>query len=402
MNLDSARGLIVSGELLSEERFNEFQRQWLERGRTADDGDEFVRWLVEQRELTDFQADAVRAGIAGPYLLGPYRVTARITAGRLGDVYHAEHVEFQQPVSLKVFPPTLNQDSERLARLGREARVSLQVDHPHVIRTYQVGKAGTVPFIALEALNGETLQRRLKRDGRLTVVQACQLIQQAALGLAYLHSQEIIHRDICPANLWVTDQGVLKVMEFGAARDAMSFVDSIDEQDGEELTINSASGGLLGTYDYMSAEQAEDTHSAGVGCDLYSLGCTFYHCLTGQVPFPDKNPIRQMLRHSKEQPRPLSDFVPEIPQLVQDVMTHLLAKDPDERYDSGENVASDLEEIIPLAALPPTPPAAPEFLGWLQSVDGESIVAAEETPPDPEMQTFFTFLSEYRDEDEEE
>lgn len=401
MNLDAARGLIVSGELLSEERCRDFQRQWLDMGRTADQGDDFVQWLAEQRQLSDFQAQAVRAGIAGPYLLGPYRVTGRITAGRLGDVYHAEHVEFHQPVSLKVFPATLAQDPERLARLGREARVSLQVDHPHVVKTYQVGKAGPVTFIALEALSGETLEQRLKREGRLSVVEACRLIQQAARGLGSMHSQEIVHRDICPANLWVTDEGVVKVMEFSAARDAMSFVDSLDGEEGVELTINSASGNLLGTYDYMCAEQAENPHSADAASDLYSLGCVFYHCLTGQVPFPDKNPVRQMLRHAKEEPRPLADFIPDVPQLVQDIMNYLLAKNPDERYDSGEEVAADLGAIIPLAALPPTPVAAPEFLGWLQTVDNEAS-ATTETPPDPEMQTFFTFLSEYRDEDEEE
>lgn len=403
MNLDAVRGLVVSGELLSEEHFHELQEQWLAGERTTEEGDAFLQSLVEQGELTDFQAQAVRAGVPGPYLFGPYRVTARITAGRLGNVYRAEQVEFQQPVSLKIFPPKLNQDRERLARLGREARVSLQLDNPYVVKTYQVGRVGTVPFIALEALSGETLERRLKRDGRILLVEACQLIQQAALGLAYIHSQEIVHRDICPANLWITDQGVVKVMEFGAARDAMSFLDSLDgEGDGDdavELTMNTADDDALGTYDYMSVEQAQDPHSANVKSDLYSLGCTFYHCLTGQVPFPDKNPVRQMLRRASEQPRPLEDFLPGLPPLVQEVMTHLLAINPDERYESAEQLAADLSEIIPLAALPELPPPTPEFLNWLESSDEKAVGVLEEVPKEPELATFFTWLSEHPEED---
>ena len=388
MNLDQARELIVSGQLLSPARFDEFQQGWLEGNRQSEEGAEFVRWLVDERELTDFQAQAVLAGIPGPYLLGPYRVTARITAGRLGDVYHAEHIEFQQPVSLKVFPASLNQDPELTARLGREARVSLQVDSPYVVKTYQVGRVGAIPFIALESLQGETLEQRLERDGRIPHVEACQLIQQAAHGLAYVHSQEIMHRDICPANLWVSDQGVVKIMDFGAARDALSFVDSLDDSDGNDLTVDLSVGNVLGHYSYMSAEQAEDPHTANVSSDLYSLGCTFFHCLTGQVPFPDKNPVRQMLRHANEPPRPLTDFVPEMPQVVQEVVSYLLAKRPEDRYGSADEVSAALAAIIPLAALPTVATVAPDFLQWVQTADDGlfGVVVAE--PEEPELQNF--------------
>lgn len=394
MNLDQVRELIVSGQLLSPARFAEFQQGWIEGDRSADDGADFIRWLVDERELTDFQAHALLAGIPGPYLLGPYRVTARITAGRLGDVYHAEHVEFQQAVSLKVFPASLNQDPELTARLGREARVSLQVDSPFVVKTYQIGRVGTIPFITLESLRGGTLDQRLTREGRIPHVEACQLIQQAALGLAYVHSQDIIHRDICPANLWISDQGVVKIMEFGAARDALSFVDSLGDDGEDDLTINQSDNSVLGDYAYMSAQQAEDPHAANVASDLYSLGCTFYHCLTGQVPFPDKNPVRQMLRHANEQPRPLTDFDPEIPQVVQDAASYLLAKRPEDRYGSADEVASALAAIIPLAALPTAATIAPDFLEWVQSVGDGAFGVVVEQPEEPELQQFVSWLSE--------
>lgn len=397
MNLDQARDLILSGQLLSSARFDEFRDGWLEGHRSAEEGDDFIRWLVDERELTDFQAKALLAGVAGPYVLGPYRVTARLTAGRLGDVYNAEHVEFQQPVSLKLFPASLNQDPELTMRLGREARVSLQVDSPYVVKTYQVGRIGAIPFIALESLRGETLQQRLDREGRIPFVEACQLIQQAARGLAYIHSQDIVHRDICPANLWLSDQGIVKIMEFGAARDALSFVDSLGGDD-DDLTVNSSGDDVLGHYAYMSAQQAEDPHSANVASDLYSLGCTFYHCLTGQVPFPDRNPVRQMLRHANEALRPLTDFDPEIPQVVQDVVSYLLAKQPDERYGSADELAEALAVIIPLSALPAATTVAPDFLEWVQTVDDGNFGVMVEEPADPEWRQFVDWLSEHEEE----
>ena len=393
MNLDQIRDFVINGELMTVSRFDEFQQGWLEANRSADDGDDFIRWLAAEHELTDFHAQAVLAGIAGPYLFGPYRVQSRISAGRLGDVYRAEHVEFQQPVALKIFPSSLLQDDERAARLGREARVSLQVDHPHVVKTYQVGRIGTVPFIALESLQGETLQQRLERHQRLPYLDACQLIQQAALGLAYVHSQEIIHRDICPANLWVSAQGTVKIMEFGAARDAMSFVDSLTGEE-DDLTINQGSNEILGRYDYMSAEQAADPHAATVASDLYSLGCTFYHCLAGQPPFLDKNPVRQMLRHANEAPRPLTDFDPEIPPVVQDVVSYLLAKRPEERYESAQAAAAALAAIIPLAALSAQAPVAAGFLEWVQSADDSLFGAVLKEPEEPELQQFVSWLSD--------
>ncbi|MBC7822022.1 MAG: serine/threonine protein kinase [Planctomycetaceae bacterium] len=369
MDLQHTERLIVEGQLLTKEHFDEHRQRWLSAGGAVDDGDGFVKRLVAEHVLSEFQGVALRAGIPGPYMLGPYKVTEHLTAGRMGDVFRAEHIEFGQPVSLKMFPPALSQDPERLARLGREARVGLGVDHLHVVKTYQVGKVGDVPFIALEELNGETLEQRLQRQGRLSYAESCQLIQQAAEGLGYLHSIDVVHRDICPANLWITTHDSVKIMEFGAALDALGYLDSLDDkaEDGG-LTLNSDD--LLGHYAYMSAEQAKDPHSADSASDLYSLGCTLYHCLTGQVPFPENNPMRQMLRHATDTPKRLDEFDTTIPDEVQAIVSKLLAKSPRERFDSAEDVAAALAQIVPPAPEPELDPINTEFLQWLATGDG--------------------------------
>ncbi len=398
MNVEQVCAAAINAELLTSEQAAQQAQAWQAREGAAADGAGFVLWLVSEHQLTDFQAAALLSGIPGPYMLGPYRVSARLTAGRLGDVFRAEHAEFNQPVALKIFPATLSRNRERLARLGREARVGLQVDHLNVVKTFQVGKVGEIPFIAMEELSGETLEQRLERDGRLPYAEACELIQQAARGLAYLHSEDVVHRDICPANLWITTHGLVKILEFGAARDALSFLDSL-EGDEEELTINMGgqTGGVLGRYDYMSSQQAQDPHSANVASDLYSLGCTLYHCLTGQVPFPDRNPVRQMLRHANETPRVLFDFDQEIPESVQEIVSKLLAKLPSDRFDSAEEVAERLAEVVPPKTLPELDPVNAEFLEWLRTGQNDAPAGQlQDVGYEPEFQEFLDFVSESR------
>ena len=394
MNVEQIGKLAVEGRLLEAALVQERRQTWLTRGGAENDGSGFAEWLVEQHDLTDFQAGALQAGISGPYMLGPYRLSFRLTTGRLGELFHAEHAEFGQPVSLKIFPAAISRDEKRLARFGREARVGLAADHLHVVKTYQVGKVGQVPFIAMEELYGESLEQRLARNGRLPYAIACQLIQQAAQGLAYLHAEGIVHRDIRPANLWITAHGVVKIMEFGAARDALSFVDDMDG-DEDDPTVGLDGDNLarttVGYYDYMSAEQVENPQAANAASDLYSLGGTLYHCLTGQVPFPDKNPVRQMLRHARATPQPLFDFDQEIPEAVQDIVSTLLAKRPEDRYESADDLCQALANVVASKPIPELDPANREFLDWLQTRQSDDITEYE-----PEFQDFLEFVSDAR------
>ena len=157
--------------------------------------------------------------------------------------------------------------------------------------------------------------------------------------------------------------------------------------------MNSHQDNVLGTYAYMSAAQAENPQSADPSSDLYSLGCTFYHCLTGQVPFPEKNPVRQMLRHAGERPRPLSDFDPDFPLSLEEFVSYLLAKRPEDRYGSADETAEALEAIIPKSTAPVANAPAPAYLTWVQSVDGEQFSLDFEKPQDPEWVNFMDWLS---------
>jgi serine/threonine-protein kinase len=174
----------------------------------------------------------------------------------------------------------------------------------------------------------------------------------------------------------------------------------LDANDWGRLTLNalkpSGPPQVLGRYDYMPAEQARDPHFANVASDLYCLGCTLYHCLTGQVPFPNPDPVRQVLQHAEETPPALSNFVRGIPEALQQVVSKVLAKNPDDRYASAEEFATALAEIVPPAVLPELQPLSPDFLAWLQTSASKATPELPVVEYPPAFREFANYVSQVR------
>ncbi len=365
---------------------------------SAADGDQaLLDLLVEQQRLTDFQAQALAAGLTGPFMLGPYQVNEQIVAGRLGNVFRAVHVEFEQPVSLKLFSKALARQPEQFARMQREVRVSAQVDHPHILRAVQIGRVGDAYFLAFEPLKGETLEARLARAGRLPYAEACRLVRQAALGLESLHEAEIIHRDLRPANLWINPQEQLKLMEFGTARDELAFLDRLD---GDQSLTRQES--VLGDFHYTAPEAAANARTASTHSDIYSLGCTLYHVLAGQPPFENKNPLRVVQLHATEVPRALDLIVPGIPRPLADLVARMLAKSPDERprLDAVESALRPFEEDSSLVSRSAEQVWNPEYLAWVREMNlidpAESAETAADAGPSDDLLEFLDWLKEQK------
>lgn len=381
------------------EAFEAALSDWLATSHSLSDGDGLIRLLVKQQLLTEFQASGLRAGVPGPYRLGPYEVFDRVAAGRLGMVFRARHPEFDQAVALKIYPFDVCSDREQAARLTRELRIAVQADHPHVIRTFQVGRVGEAVFAAIEDLRGETLATRLKREAgtatpSLPLGEACRLIREAALGMSYLHGMGVVLRDVQPANLWLAGAQHLKIMEFGAARDSLDFLDDADvvpTDQADELRWN---------FDYVSPEQGDDHELVDGRSDLYSLGCVAFHCLTGRVVFADKNPLRKMIRHARDPAPSVREFNSSLPDEVVDLVAKMLAKKPADRPMEASLVAAALEpfceapdvddEINAWASVN----VRPSFLDWVSPASTfEQIEEIPQSETDPAMIEFLQSMT---------
>jgi hypothetical protein len=289
-------------------------------------------------ELTEFLAPAQGPGEMGR--LGPYRVLAVLGSGGMGVVYRAEHPQLQRPVALKAMLPTLGASTSARARFLREARAAAALRHDHVVGIYQVGEDRGVPFLAMEFLDGQSLEDRLRDQGRLPTAEVVRIGREVAEGLAAAHEKGLIHRDIKPANVWLEGKrDRVKILDFGLARAAAG--------DGAKLT---QTGAILGTPAYMAPEQARGEEVDG-RADLFSLGCVLYRMIGGRPAFTGKDPISTLVAVATEDPPLLADLAPRVPPALARLVTRLLAKSPAERPASAQEVAEELEE---LEKAPPT------------------------------------------------
>ncbi len=256
-----------------------------------------------------------------PGRVGQYQLIRRLGRGAMGSVYEALHLRLKRVVALKLLSGQRRTDPLSLARFQREMEAIGKLDHPHIVRATDAGEVEGVPFLVMELVDGFDLARIVKACGPCTTVDACEVIRQAALGLQHAHEHGLVHRDLKPSNLLLGPGGVVKVLDLGLALFQGEYAA------GEGLT---ATGQLLGTFDYMAPEQAEDTHAVDVRADLYSLGCTLYHFLAGRAPFAgaEHRTFRSKMRaHAEAAPPVIDSSASPLPVPLQSLLAQLVPKD---------------------------------------------------------------------------
>jgi hypothetical protein len=287
--------------------------------------------------------------------LGAFEVVRMIGRGGMGVVLHAFDPDLQRDVALKVLDPDLSSNKTARARFCREARAAAAVAHENIVTVHQVNEdeRSGLPYLVMQLINGESLEQRLRRSGRMSVADAARLGAQAAAGLAAAHAQGLIHRDVKPGNILIEAGDKVKLTDFGLARAA------------EDLKLT-RTGYVSGTPLYMAPEQARGD-DVDARADLFSLGVVLYEAVAGKPPFDGKTPLA-VLREVADTPhRPLRKLAPDVPEWFEDVVDGLLAKAPDDRLDTAAEVAAVLAahtaatsgncETMPSAPCPVVPGA---------------------------------------------
>ncbi len=283
------------------------------------------------------QAEASGAPLTGK-TLGGYEVLRKLGEGGMGAVYEAHQIALDRSVALKVLPPHLANNRDFITRFSREALSVARLNHTNIVQIHDIGKEEGTYFFSMEFVRGITLGDMIEKQGKMDVETAVGYILQAARGMEYAHKRHVIHRDIKPDNIMVNEEGVAKVADLGLAK----------QLDKEEMSVTMAGVGM-GTPVYMSPEQGKDAKNVDGRADIYSLGCTLYHMITGKIPFEGNSAYEIITKHVSEPLVPPHKVDADIPEEISAVIEKLMAKATTERYQTMGEVIAALEDYLGVA-----------------------------------------------------
>jgi len=327
--------------------------------------------MVRDGMLTTFQAEQIVQGKWRRFTIGKYKVLERLGSGGMGSVFLCEHKLMRRRVAVKVLPTAKATDPSSLERFYREARAVAALDHPNIVHAYDIDQDGSLHFLVMEFVDGASLQEMIKRGGPMDPVRAAHYIRQAALGLGHAYERGLIHRDIKPGNLLVDRSGTVKVLDMGLAR----FFN-----DEEDILTKKYDDSILGTADYLSPEQAVDSHDVDVRADIYSLGATFYSMVTGRTPFGDGTVAQKLIWHQSRQPKPVCALRPDVPEALAAIIQKMMAKEPAQRFQTPQEVADALEPWTK-TPIPPPPEVEMPRLSPAVSGSGDAVTIASNVSP---------------------
>jgi serine/threonine-protein kinase len=358
--------------LLSDDQLAEAARR-LPVGRR---GRPIARALVAAGLLTRFQASQLLAGRTNGFFLGQYRVLDHIGSGGMGRVFKAEHRTLSRLVAIKVLAPRLLKTARAQELFLRELRAAGRLLHPNIVTAFDANQEGHRTYLVMEYVDGPNLHQLVRRGGPLPIAQACEYVRQAAQGLHYAHQKGMVHRDVKPGNLLLQTELLaapngqpvvtltVKISDFGLARLAEPGATAVGEPGRPNV--------LMGTPDYVAPEQAQDNSRADPRSDLYALGCSFFHLLTGRVPFPGGPALDKLRRHANEEAPAVERLRPEVPPAVAAVVRRLMAKRPEERFASAGEVVAVLAPFCGTGSPGPIAPPSSPFIDLLATPAGGS------------------------------
>lgn len=332
----------------------------------------FAKALIQRGWLSIYQVNQLLSGNGHELVIGPYYVLDKLGQGGLSSVYRARHREYANQVAIKIIKPEVFASPEGRQQFLQEVEAMARLDHENIVQFCDADQWKDTFYFAMEYIEGTDLGKVVRLSGALPVHEACAYIRQAALGLQHAYERNLIHRDVKPVNLYLTQipiQGGLATSRLfepnsGPARPVAPptrpLVKILDwglaswrtpkGSTAEQVSENVARS-IVGTADYLAPEQARNANLADIRSDIYSLGCSLYYLLTGQPPFPDGTLMQKILLHQQAEPRAIDEFRTDVPPAVIAMVKRMMAKQPEERFQTPASVA--------LALLPFTRRTAP-------------------------------------------
>lgn len=327
--------VLRSSGILGDRQFAEIRDKVL-RGSYPLDSISLAERLVEDEVLTVYQVRRFLKNKPHGLLVGRYIILDRIGSGSMGRVYKAHHQMMDRIVALKIIAPELASNEKVVARFQREMKLVGRLDHPNVVRAFDADQMNSVLYIVMEYVPGQSLGERLLKQGPIPAAEMFDYAAQAALGLAHAHEQGMVHRDIKPSNMLLTADRKIKILDLGLG--------VLMEAD-NNATFATADGIAVGTVDYMSPEQALGREVDGRS-DLFSLGCSMFHLMTGKLAYPGESPIDRLGRRISARPTPITDLIPDFPSAAARVLDKLTATKPHDRFASAREAVEALQSVL--------------------------------------------------------
>lgn len=322
---------VTAAGLLSSDHVTDYSKE-------IDTGaDALISKLIKDGCVTEYQAEKFRSGQSAEIYFGDYIVIDKLGQGGMGTVLLAKHRRMDRKVAIKVLPVTALESKDAVARFYQEVKVAARLTHPSVVHAYDAGEHRGFHYLVMEYVEGHDLSQVLSQLGIIPTPLALDYISQVASGLEYAHRKGVIHRDIKPSNLLLDYEGQVKILDMGLARIA----DSVDQQLSAQLTTT---GQMMGTVEYMSPEQAEDTRSADERSDIYSLGCTMYRLMTGQSPFSRETIVKTILAH-RSAAIPMINTGCDNEGAINQLFQNMVAKKPEQRFQTVTNLLEAIRQL---------------------------------------------------------
>jgi serine/threonine protein kinase len=326
--------VIRAAGVLTDRQFSDVKAKVLG-GEFPNDSRELAERLVREKILTEYQTKRFLSNKTHGMVVGRYAILDRLGSGSMGRVYKAHHLMMDRVVALKIIAPEIATNERVVARFYREMKLVGRLDHPNVVRAFDADQLNKILYIVMEYVRGQSLSQ-VFRQALIAPVDMVNFAAQAAAGLAHAHEQGIVHRDVKPSNLLLTDDHKIKVLDLG-----LGVLMEADDQ----TSFATADGIAVGTVDYMSPEQACGRDVDGRS-DLFSLGCSMYHMMTGRLPYPGDNPIERLGKRISGRAVPISEVQPNLPAGVVKVIEKLLAPKPSDRFQSAAEASEALFTLI--------------------------------------------------------